>query len=96
MNSKVRSYLRREAHNLNVSLTVGKLGLHSNIYDNLSEALLRDELVKIRFQDFKEERKELAKQLADAVKAELVTVIGHTAILFKQNANPKERIYRLP
>ncbi|MFA5514184.1 MAG: YhbY family RNA-binding protein [Sphaerochaetaceae bacterium] len=95
MNSKERNYLRKEAHYLKPALTIGKLGLHEGIFDSLEEALTKDELVKIRFQDFKEDKKEFVTQLSNSTGGELVALIGHTAILYRESNNPEERYYKI-
>lgn len=93
MTSSQRNYLRKQAHSLKPVVTVGKMGLDQRIFSALDEALNDHELVKVRFQDFKEQSKELANELAESVVAELVTVIGHIAIIYRpSNDKTKQKI----
>ncbi|MGB1054247.1 MAG: YhbY family RNA-binding protein, partial [Limisphaerales bacterium] len=49
----------------------------------LKEALSQHQLVKVRFLEFKDERKSMARHLADSVGCHLVTVVGHVAVFFQ-------------
>ncbi len=62
----------------------------------LREALDHHELVKVRFMDFKEDKKELSATLAERCDAELITILGHQAIFFRQQRDPERRKIRLP
>ena len=75
---------------------VGKQGSDDRVVRALDEALSSHELVKVRFQDFLDERRELADELSLAVKAEVVSVIGHIAIIFRQNKDHADRIIHIP
>lgn len=96
MNSATRNYLRKRAHELKPVVMVGKQGNDERIVRALDEALSSHELVKVRFQDFLDERRELADSLASAVKAEVVSVVGHVAIIFRQNKDHADRIIHIP
>jgi len=45
--------------------------------------LKHHELVKVKFDDFKEQKKELAQQLAEKSGSHLVTRVGNVAALFR-------------
>ncbi|MDC7245424.1 MAG: YhbY family RNA-binding protein [Sphaerochaetaceae bacterium] len=96
MNSSTRNHLRKVAHSLSPIVMVGKNGINEKVTLALDEALASHELVKVRFQDYKDETKELAQQLCDSVKASLVGTVGHVAIIFRQNTDPKDRIVHIP
>jgi len=96
MNSKTRNFLRKRAHFLKPAVMVGKEGADSRIEKALDEALNKHELVKVRFQNFKEECRPIAEELSDKVKAQLVTVTGHVAIIFRQNEKQEERLIHIP
>jgi RNA-binding protein len=96
MDSATRNYLRKRAHELKPIVMVGKQGTDERIERALEEALNAHELVKVRFQNFLDERQELANALALAVKAEVVTVVGHIAIFFRQNENATDRLIHIP
>ena len=85
--------LKGLAQRMDASLKVGKLGLSDAFLKSLDEELNRHELVKVKFAEFKEQRKELAPQLAVKTQAHLVTLVGNVAVLFRRNSDPeKQRI----
>lgn len=96
MNSSTRNYLRRIAHNLQPAVMVGKKGVDEGVVKALDEALIAHELVKVRFQDFKDEVRPLAEELTKKVNAAVVTTVGHVAIVFRQNENPDDQIIHIP
>ena len=64
-------------------LKVGKEGLSPQFLAALNDALKHHELVKVKFDDFKEQKKELAPQLAEKSGSHLVTRVGNVAVLFR-------------
>lgn len=63
---------------------IGKEGLSDAFLKSLGNALDHHELVKIKFGEFKEQKKELAPLLAEKVSAHLVTRVGNVAVLFRR------------
>lgn len=75
--------LRKEAHNLDVTVWVGKSGLQA-VTDELADQLQDRKLVKVKFLRAargSRETEELAEELAEAVSADLVDTRGNTAVL---------------
>ena len=64
-------------------LKIGKEGLSPQFLAALNDALKHHELVKVKFDDFKEQKKELAPQLAEKSGSHLVTRVGNVAVLFR-------------
>ena len=65
---------------------LGKAGLSEGFVENLRRLLAEKELVKVRFTEVEGgERKALAKTVADAADAELITLVGRTALLYRAN-----------
>jgi len=62
-NAQIRD-LKSRAQRLKATLKVGKDGLSPRFIAALDEALNHNELLKVKFDDFKEEKKELTPQLA--------------------------------
>ena len=91
LNGKQRKALRGMAHGLPVVVTVGHAGLEGGVLAALEQALLDHELVKVRFSDFKEERRDLTEQMAEATGAAVCGLLGHTAILFRPHPDPEQR-----
>ena len=83
--SKERAHLRSQAQSLNPIVMVGHDGITEGVITALDAALTDHELVKVRFQDFKDMTKELANQLASKTRSLLVSVTGFTAVFYRQN-----------
>lgn len=84
MTSKERAKLRSMAQVLNPVVMVGHDGLTDGVTAALSAALESHELVKVKFQDFKEDTKELSQKLADSTQSDLVATTGFTAVFWKK------------
>ena len=91
MNSTTRNYLRKLAHNLKPVVIVGKNGINASVEEAVNQALNSHELIKIKFIDFKSSKKDLTVLLAEALDADLISLIGNVATLFRQNRDPDER-----
>lgn len=85
MTSKERAKFRSKAQLLDPIVMVGKDGVSEGVINALVEALEIHELVKVRFQDFKENTKELSLKLAEETESELIAVTGFTAVFWKEN-----------
>ena len=86
-----RTYLRGLANSLKPVVQIGKNGLTPEIISTVREALDAHELIKIKFLEFKEERKTLSKSIEEQTESELVGIIGHVAIYYKQNPDAGKR-----
>lgn len=91
-----RRALRALAHGLDPLVQVGKEGLTANVLKSVTQALAAHELIKVRFMDQKERRREVAEELAAAVDAALAGVVGHVAILYRPHKDPAKRRIELP
>ena len=65
---------------------LGHAGLTDGFVASLNHALEHHGLVKIRFTDFKEEKKTLAPEIAERTQSELVTLVGNVAVFFRAKA----------
>jgi RNA-binding protein len=84
--------LKAQAQRLKATLKVGKEGLSPQFLAALDDALKHRELVKVKFDDFKEQKKELAPQLAEKSGSRLVTRVGNVVVLFRPKpAEPQPR-----
>jgi len=50
----------------------------------LDEALRQRELIKVRFDEFKDQKKELARELAERTSSHLVMQVGHVVVLYRK------------
>jgi RNA-binding protein len=64
-------------------LKIGKAGLSEGFVRSVNEALTQHELVKIKFAEFKEQKKELAPQLADQTASLLIMRVGNVMVLHR-------------
>lgn len=75
--------LRKQAHDLDVTVWVGKRGIDA-VVDELEDQLNDAELVKVKFLRAArgdDDTETLAAELAERVDAELIETRGHTAVL---------------
>lgn len=91
LTSKQRAHLAGLATKLDPIVFLGKAGAAAGVSEALERALADHELVKLRFIDFKGERNELSRQLADQSGAELIRVIGNVGVFYRQHPDPKKR-----
>jgi RNA-binding protein len=96
ISTKQRSFLTGLASKDAVFTQLGKGGPTEAFVAQLATLLERHELVKVKFVDFKDQKKEISADLAEATSSELVRVIGNTAIFFRQQADPEKRSIELP
>lgn len=75
---------------------VGRRGGDERVRGALDEALAAHELVKIRFLSFQDDQRYAAEALAASVGAEVVSIVGHVAVVFRQNAHPGDRVVHIP
>ena len=75
--------LKARAQRLDAVVKLGHAGISEAFLKSMEEALAAHELVKLKFSDFKEEKKTLAPQIADRTQSELVTLVGNVAVFFR-------------
>ena len=93
LTSKQRAYLRGEAQTIDPIVMIGKDGLTENVTVALDEALTHHELVKVKFQQYKEDVKEIAFRCAELTSSVLVATTGFTAVFYRMKEKSEERIY---
>ena len=91
-----RKYLRRLAHGAPAAMHLGKNGLTPNFYKSFETALTSHELLKLRFANLQDERKELSAEIEAATGAALVSMVGHTAVYYRESPDPEKRKLVLP
>ena len=91
-----KQYLRRLAHDLRPVVQIGKNGLTDQIHTTIDHELNAHELIKIKFMDFKEEKRELTEELVEASNGTLIGLIGNIAILYREQSDPDKRRIQLP
>jgi RNA-binding protein len=88
--SKQRAKLKGMATSLNAIIQVGKGGITENVVKTVDDALEARELIKLTVLENSEyTARETADELADAVNADVVGVIGRKVILYRESVEHK-------
>ena len=80
--------LKARAQRLNPVLKIGRAGLSDAFYAALAGALRDHELVKLKFDDFKDQKKTLVPELVARSGAQLIQRVGNVAVLFLRRPDP--------
>ena len=96
LTSSQRSFLKSQAHHLGPVVYVGKKGLSEELVEAVDEALDAHELIKIKFNEHKREKREIVAALVKQTGSVQVGLIGNVAILFRQQAEEEKRKIQLP
>ncbi len=93
-----KKYLRGRAHPLKPIVFIGQKGLIDAVVRAIVEALEKHELIKIKFNEFKEksQKQEMAGLIEKKTHSEMIGMIGHTAIFFRQHPDSEKRKIRIP
>lgn len=91
LSSKQRSKLACLAQTRDCLIVLGRGGASEAFIERLSVLLAQHELVKLRFGDFKENKTQIAHDLAAATDSEIVRTIGNVVIFWRRNPNPEKR-----
>lgn len=83
--------LKAAAQLLEPILKIGKAGLSDGFVQSVNDALSQHELVKIKFVEFKDQKKDLAPQLADRTASYLVMRVGNVMVLHRPPTALKQR-----
>ena len=90
LNSKQRAYLRAMANSESAIMQIGKGGIGENLIKTVSDALEARELIKMSvLENCDWTTREAADDLAEAVGADLVGVIGRKIILYRESEKNK-------
>lgn len=81
-----KRYLRGLAHDLKPVVMVGAKGITASLVTELDNALEQHELVKVKVAaEDRDSRDAFIADLASQATAELVSRIGHTAVLYRRS-----------
>jgi RNA-binding protein len=83
--------LKGIAQRMDATLKVGRAGLSDGFLQSVRDALVHRELIKVKFDEFKDQKKSLAPELAEKTDSRLVTLIGNVAVLYRENPDPQKR-----
>lgn len=92
LRGKQKRQLRALAHHLTPIFQIGKSGITPDMIKGISDALEKRELLKVSIlQNCEEDKDELAEILSNRTNSELVQLIGHTIVLYRQSSQAKYR-----
>ena len=80
-----RRECKARAQRLKPLLKVGKSGVSDAFVRSLDAALASHELVKAKFEAFKERKSELANDLAEKTGSALVHQVGNVVVFYRRN-----------
>ena len=83
LNNATLRALTARAQLLKPAFKVGKEGLTPPFIAALDEALRHHDLLKVKFADLKEQKHELAPQLAERTGSRIVMQVGHVVVLYR-------------
>lgn len=93
-----KKYLRGLAHNKKPMVFIGQKGMSSGLIQAVDDALDTHELIKLKFNEFKEkEQKEaLIVMIEKETQSEMVGMIGHVAIFYRCHKDLEKRNIIIP
>lgn len=93
-----KKYLKGLAHGIKPLAYVGQNGLSSTVSQAIDESLATHELIKVKFVDFKEkvQKEKIAAAIEQETASELVGMIGHVAIFYREQQDPERRRIEVP
>ena len=84
LNTHQLKFLKAQAHSLKPVVLLGNDGLSDSVIKEIDSSIEHHELIKIKV-NAGDDRKEQAQMAADKVNAQLVSLVGRVAVLFRQN-----------
>lgn len=90
LTGKQRSYLRSLANEVPALFQIGKNGIDENVIQQFRDALEAKELVKVRvLKNSLYTAREACDEIAQAINAEIVSVIGNKFVLYMESKAKK-------
>jgi RNA-binding protein len=96
LTGKQKAYLKKLIHDTKPVVMIGGNGVSEQVIRTINEELEMKELIKIKFVEFKEQKKELFPQIAEKVQALAIDLIGNMGILYRQNTDPEKQKIKIP
>ncbi|MGI5058720.1 YhbY family RNA-binding protein [Treponema pectinovorum] len=93
LTSKQRKLLEKAAQPMSALMIIGGSGLSEEQINQFQNIAKTHEIIKVRFNDFKDEKSDLSKDLEEKTDSTLVRIIGNVAIFYKQAEKTQDRKY---
>jgi putative YhbY family RNA-binding protein len=78
--------LKARSQKIKPAIRIGKNGLDAAFYRTLDDLLTRQELVKVKFDSCKEDKKSLVPEIAAQSNSQVILFVGHTVTLHRKRA----------
>ena len=91
INAKQRKFLEKNAQPLSALVQIGGAGVTENQIAQVDRLLGEHELIKVKFNEFKDEKKELSSQIAVKTNSTIVRLLGNVLILYRPAKEAKDR-----
>ena len=87
--------LRQQSQTIKPLIQIGNNGVTESTINNIDTKLEDHELVKIKYNNNKDQREALTQRIAQETKSEIIDTIGNTATLYRRSRNPAKRVIKL-
>lgn len=94
LTSKQRKFLEKKAHGLSPVVIVGGAGVTDGLIGKVEESVKAHELIKVKFNEFKEDRQNLTATLCEKTDSTLVRILGNVAVLYRPAEKEEDRVYQ--
>ena len=91
LTSRQRKVLEKEAQPLSPLVLIGGAGLTEEQIKQIQTVIKTHELIKVKFNEFKDEKKDLSSEIAAQTDSTLVRIIGNVAIFYREAEKPADR-----
>lgn len=95
LTGKQKAKLKGQANRLKPVIQVGRAGVEAPQINSIKRALHEHELIKIKFLDYKDHKKEISENIARETGSEIVDIIGNILILYWENMDRGRRKIRI-
>ena len=86
LSNSEKKALKSRAQLMDATFKIGRQGLTDAFITSVSKGLESHPLLKVKFAELKDQKKELAPVLAERTGSELVTRVGNVVVLYKAPA----------
>ena len=94
LNSKQRKILEKAAQPLSSAVLIGGAGLTDEQVAQINSMLKIHELIKVKFNEYKEEKRELSLSISEKTDSTLVRIIGNVAVFYRPAEKPADRKFQ--
>jgi len=91
-----RDFLRAKAHHLKPLVFLGHQGVTDTLIAAVEENLTAHELIKVKFNDLKDQKRALSEEIASRTGSALVGLVGNVATLYREHPDADKRRIVLP